>query len=399
MPDRLLRDDRIGTIPGTRRDRRGAVAASSRRHAGWRARGSSHGAVYPSRCRRIAGAPNETERVPSMKILVTGGAGFIGSNFVHHVLERHRPHGDRARQAHLRGQPRLARRAARRPVPVRQGRHRGRRARRRALRRCTTRSCTTPPRATTTTRSTTRARSSTRTSSARTRCSRRRARTTSASTTSRPTRSTATSSSTTPRGSPSRHPVQPVEPVLVDEGGQRPARARVGPLVRREGDDLELLEQLRPVPARREVHPAPDHQRAARRAPQALRQGRERARLDPRERPLRRRCSRSSSRGEIGETYLIGADGEKNNKDVVELILDDARPAGRRVRPRGRPPGPRPALRHRLRPGCARSSAGRPRFSDFEAGLADTIAWYRDNEAWWAPQKDATEARYAAQGQ
>ena len=27
-------------------------------------------------------------------------------------------------------------------------------------------------------------------------------------------------------------------------------------------------------------------------------------------------------KGEIGETYLIGADGEKNNKDVVELILE-----------------------------------------------------------------------------
>ena len=35
----------------------------------------------------------------------------------------------------------------------------------------------------------------------------------------------------------------------------------------------------------------------------------------------------------------------------------------------------------------------------FAAGLAATIDWYRANEAWWAPQKDATEARYRAQGQ
>ncbi|NKF34199.1 NAD-dependent epimerase/dehydratase family protein, partial [Pseudomonas sp. BGM005] len=27
-------------------------------------------------------------------------------------------------------------------------------------------------------------------------------------------------------------------------------------------------------------------------------------------------------KGRIGETYLIGADGERNNKDVVELILE-----------------------------------------------------------------------------
>ena len=33
------------------------------------------------------------------------------------------------------------------------------------------------------------------------------------------------------------------------------------------------------------------------------------------------------------------------------------------------------------------------------ADLAETIRWYRDNEAWWRPAKEATEARYRAQGQ
>ena len=28
------------------------------------------------------------------------------------------------------------------------------------------------------------------------------------------------------------------------------------------------------------------------------------------------------TKGRIGETYLIGADGEKNNKEVLELILE-----------------------------------------------------------------------------
>ena len=37
-----------------------------------------------------------------------------------------------------------------------------------------------------------------------------------------------------------------------------------------------------------------------------------------------------------------------------------------------------------------------PRYEDFEPGLAATIEWYRDNEDWWAPAKDATEAFYAA---
>jgi dTDP-glucose 4,6-dehydratase len=40
-----------------------------------------------------------------------------------------------------------------------------------------------------------------------------------------------------------------------------------------------------------------------------------------------------------------------------------------------------------------------PLFSDFEAGLAATIAWYQANEAWWRPQKTDTESKYARQGQ
>ncbi|MDO5709779.1 MAG: dTDP-glucose 4,6-dehydratase, partial [Coriobacteriales bacterium] len=40
-----------------------------------------------------------------------------------------------------------------------------------------------------------------------------------------------------------------------------------------------------------------------------------------------------------------------------------------------------------------------PEHTDFAEGLAQTIAWYRDNEAWWRPAKEATEAKYAAQGQ
>jgi dTDP-glucose 4,6-dehydratase len=33
------------------------------------------------------------------------------------------------------------------------------------------------------------------------------------------------------------------------------------------------------------------------------------------------------------------------------------------------------------------------------AGLADTIRWYSEHEAWWRPRKEAVEARYAARGQ
>ncbi len=100
-------------------------------------------------------------------------------------------------------------------------------------------------------------------------------------------------------------------------------------------------------------------------------------------------------KGVIGETYLIGADGEKNNKDVVELILDPDGPARRRLRPRDRPGGPRPALRDRFHQAPRRTRLAAARTATSPPGLAATIDWYRDNEDWWAPAKDATEAFYA----
>ena len=103
-------------------------------------------------------------------------------------------------------------------------------------------------------------------------------------------------------------------------------------------------------------------------------------------------------KGAIGETYLIGADGEKNNKDVVELILAELgqpRDAYDLVTDR-----PGHDLRYAIDSTKLRTELGwAPRFGDFEIGLAATIQWYRDNESWWAPQKDATEAKYRAAGQ
>jgi dTDP-glucose 4,6-dehydratase len=103
-------------------------------------------------------------------------------------------------------------------------------------------------------------------------------------------------------------------------------------------------------------------------------------------------------KGAIGETYLIGADGEKNNKDVVELILAELgqpRDAYDLVVDR-----PGHDLRYAIDSTKLRDELGwMPRYGDFAAGLEATIAWYRDNEEWWAPQKDATEAKYRAAGQ
>ena len=101
--------------------------------------------------------------------------------------------------------------------------------------------------------------------------------------------------------------------------------------------------------------------------------------------------------GAIGETYLIGADGEKNNLEVVQTILellgrspDDFDHVSDRA---GHD------LRYAIDSTKLRIELGwRPRFADFAAGLEQTIGWYRDHESWWRPQKAATEAQYATQG-
>jgi len=103
-------------------------------------------------------------------------------------------------------------------------------------------------------------------------------------------------------------------------------------------------------------------------------------------------------RGRIGETYLIGADGEKSNKEVLELICElmgHDRTDYDHVADR-----PGHDLRYAIDATRLREETGwEPVFRDFRAGLADTIAWYRAHDAWWRPQKAEVEARYAATGQ
>jgi len=102
-------------------------------------------------------------------------------------------------------------------------------------------------------------------------------------------------------------------------------------------------------------------------------------------------------RGEPGRTYLIGADGERSNLEVVQDLLE--------IFGRGRDDYELVTdraghdLRYAIDSTRLRTELGwAPRFTDFAEGLARTVDWYRAHEDWWRPAKAATEARYAASG-
>lgn len=101
--------------------------------------------------------------------------------------------------------------------------------------------------------------------------------------------------------------------------------------------------------------------------------------------------------GKLGETYLIGNDGEKNNLEVLRMILQLM----------GKPEdwfdfvSDRPGhdLRYAIDSAKLRKELGwQPTPRSFESDVQQTIDWYSANQDWWETSKASTERKYAELG-
>ena len=94
-------------------------------------------------------------------------------------------------------------------------------------------------------------------------------------------------------------------------------------------------------------------------------------------------------RGRIGESYLIGADGERSNRDVLRFVLEAmGQPLDAFDWVKDRPGHDR---RYAIDSTKLRTELSwAPKHTDFAAGLRETIEWYRKNKEWWVSEKEAT---------
>jgi dTDP-glucose 4,6-dehydratase len=90
-------------------------------------------------------------------------------------------------------------------------------------------------------------------------------------------------------------------------------------------------------------------------------------------------------RGEVGEIYNVGADNEKTNREITDLILrilDKPRSLVKMVKDR-----PGHDRRYSLNSEKLKGLGWEPK-ARFEDNLERTVRWYAENEGWWRKIKE-----------
>ncbi|NJP42084.1 dTDP-glucose 4,6-dehydratase [Actinacidiphila epipremni] len=94
-------------------------------------------------------------------------------------------------------------------------------------------------------------------------------------------------------------------------------------------------------------------------------------------------------RGRAGEVYNIGGGTEMTNRELTERLLAACGAGWDRVEHVTDRKGH--DLRYSLSIDKIREELGYEPLTGFDEGLADTVAWYRDNRQWWEPLKEKAE--------
>jgi dTDP-glucose 4,6-dehydratase len=92
-------------------------------------------------------------------------------------------------------------------------------------------------------------------------------------------------------------------------------------------------------------------------------------------------------KGAPGEFYNIGGGRELSNKELTEKLLEATGRDWSFVQPIHDPRGGGHDLRYSVDYSKTAALGYAPEMS-FEDGLAETVQWYRDNRAWWEPLKE-----------
>ena len=99
-------------------------------------------------------------------------------------------------------------------------------------------------------------------------------------------------------------------------------------------------------------------------------------------------------RGEAGETYNVGSGVEKSIEEIADAVLErTGKPASLKAIVPDRPGHDR---RYLLDSTKIRDQLGWHEETGWEDGIAQTVAWYAENREWWEPLRDRAPVDEAA---